>query len=248
MKEDAIDEYKSDQPEAGVGNGGTITNTHQTETTEISITKNWADAGDQDDYRLTADEFAAKVHLYGDGKEVTTAKADVKDNGDGTYTVKYTGLPKKANGQVIKYTVKEDAIAKYESDQPEDGVGNGQAITNTHTPETVDISGVKEWKDDKYVGLKGYSRPESITVNLKAKADGKDLTAADLGLTEAAMTKEVKPDADGNWAFEFNGLPKNLPGAVGKEVTYSVEETPVAGYDASQGELDYDIDNTPIDG
>lgn len=40
----------------------------------------------------------------------------VTDNGNGTYTVKYTGLPKKENGTDIQYSVKEDILDGYKAD------------------------------------------------------------------------------------------------------------------------------------
>lgn len=127
--------YTSDQPTNGAAADGTITNTRKT--TEVSITKTWSDSDDQDGIRPTAEEFAGMVHLLADGTEVTGYTPTVTDNGDGTYTVKYTDLPETTSaGTAITYTITEDAIDGYTSDQPEGGVSAGGTITNTHTPNT----------------------------------------------------------------------------------------------------------------
>ena len=102
--------------------------------------------------------------------------------------------------------------------------------TITNTFDTVNVPGEKTWNDKEYLEYDGYERPESITVNLLA--DGKKIKSV-----------EVKPDKDGNWTFEFKDLPKYKDH--GTEIVYSVEEEPVAGFEASAGELTYDIVNTP---
>ncbi|TKN58827.1 Cna B-type domain-containing protein, partial [Enterococcus faecium] len=52
-------------------------------------------------------------------------------------------LPEKANGQTIKYTVKEvTAVRGYTSTVDDSDLGN-VTITNTHTPEVNQIAGQK---------------------------------------------------------------------------------------------------------
>ena len=111
--------------------GTTITNTYkpEDEKTQITITKVWVDNNDKAGLRPTAAAFAARIHLFADGVEIAAVPV-VKDNGDGTYTVKYTDLPKKDGGAEIVYSVKEDKISGYTSDKTE--VLNGGTITNTH--------------------------------------------------------------------------------------------------------------------
>ncbi len=70
----------------------TVTNTY--ETTDVSITKTWDDSDDQDGIRPTAEDFAGMVTLKADDVEVTGVTPDVTDNGDNTYTVTFSSLPK----------------------------------------------------------------------------------------------------------------------------------------------------------
>ena len=97
----------------------------------------------------------------------------------------------------------------------------GYVITNTHNPETTSINGTKTWSDNDNQDGK---RPTSITVNLLAngtKVDSKEVTAND------------------NWKYEFTNLPKY---AAGNEITYTVEEDAVEGYEATVD--GYNITNT----
>ena len=115
------------------------------ETTEISITKQWDDAEDQDGIRPGAEEFATKLSLLADGEEVTGYEPEVTDNEDGTYTVKYSGLPRIAEDREIVYSVKEDMINGYaaEPDEAEDG----GTIVNKHIPAVTTLTVKKVWND-----------------------------------------------------------------------------------------------------
>ena len=107
MKEDPVENYTVKNDTGEVENGGTMINFHQPEKVGITVTKEWDDSGDQDGYRLTAEQFAAKVHLYKDGVVVEDAVPETVDNGDGTFTVSYSGLDKFRNhGTQIIYTIK----------------------------------------------------------------------------------------------------------------------------------------------
>ena len=208
IAEDSIDGYTADKTSAA--DGETITNSHTPDTTEISITKKWADTNNQDGIRPSANEYAAKVHLMNGDTEVENVVPTVTDNGDGTYTVTYSSLPKNSNGTAINYTVKEDAVDGYEADQST--VSNGQTMTNTHTPETTSVSGTKTWDDNND---QDGARPESIMIRLLANG-------------EEVQSKEVT--ASDNWSWTFSDLPKYKDGA---EISYSVKEDAVTDYSAS---------------
>ncbi|SEA34047.1 Cna protein B-type domain-containing protein, partial [Lachnospiraceae bacterium NK3A20] len=208
IAEDSIDGYTADKTSAA--DGETITNSHTPGTTEISITKKWADTNNQDGIRPSANEYAAKVHLMNGDTEVENVVPTVTDNGDGTYTVTYSNLPKNSNGTAINYTVKEDTVDGYEADQST--VSNGQTMTNTHTPETTSVSGTKTWEDNND---QDGARPESITIRLLANG-------------EEVQSKEVT--AEDNWSWTFSELPKYKDGA---EIAYSVKEDAVTDYSAS---------------
>ena len=78
--------------------------------------------------------------------EVTGVVPSVVDNKDGTYTVKYTNLAKNAAGTPITYSVKEDAVSGYTTDN--NTALNGGVITNTHTPERINVVVTKKWDDN----------------------------------------------------------------------------------------------------
>lgn len=72
-------------------------------------------------------------------------------------------------------------------------IAGGFTVKNTHTPETIDISGSKTWVEYAYGD---DLRPEKIVIRLYA--DGTELTD---------KTETVKPDQFGNWTWKFSGLP-----------------------------------------
>ena len=191
----AIDGYTSETTQTSANNF-TITNTHTPETTEVSGTKVWDDNNDQDG--LLPDSII--INLLANG-EVVASQTVTADN-DWNYA--FTDLPKYDNGNEIVYTVDEATTPDgYTSSV------DGTTITNTHTPETTEVSGTKTWADNDDQDGK---RPASITVNLLANG-----TVVD--------TKTVT--ADDNWSYSFTDLPKYDNG---NEITYTVTEDAVADY------------------
>ena len=145
------------------------------------------------------------------GEQVGTITTDEK----GTGTV--AGLIKQA------YTVKEiQAPTGYVlSEEPikisKEDFGNDLAISREviNKKEKTSISGQKTWNDnDNHDG----KRPSAITINLLAN-----------GVKVAS--KEVKPDAEGNWLYQFDNL--DVVDDAGNLIAYTVSEEPVAGYETS---------------
>lgn len=101
--------------------------------TSVTVKKVWDDNNNQDGLRPNAESFASKVHLYSGDTEVTGSKPSVTDNGDNTYTVTYSNLPKSSNGTEIKYSVKEDLIDGY-TVSVSGNASEGFTIINQHTP------------------------------------------------------------------------------------------------------------------
>lgn len=188
-------------------------------TTNFTFTKVWKDGNNQDGKRPEPSTFVSKLHLKADGVEVTGYKPTVTDNGNGTWTAQYKDLPGLSSGKT--YSVTEDSISPYTSDS--DSVADGGTLTNRYTPETVTVSGKKTWNDGNNQDGK---RPESITVRLWANN------------VEKAHTT-VKADADGNWTYSFENLPKYEDG---REIAYTVTEDAVAEY--STEIKDYNITNS----
>lgn len=191
----------------------TLTNSYSTEETSVSVRKVWTDSDNQDGIRPES----ISVQLKADGK----ASGDpVVLNEANTWTYTWTKLAKNANKTEIQYTVDEvDVPSGYTKTVTKESTG--YVITNTHNPETTSINGTKTWSDNDNQDGK---RPTSITVNLLAnetKVDSKEVTAND------------------NWKYEFTNLPKY---AAGNEITYTVEENAVEGYEATVD--GYNITNT----
>ncbi len=191
--------------------GYVITNTHEVEKTEVSVTKLWADEGDRDGIRPDSIDLT----LYANGEAVQTVA--VSGTGD-TWTHTFTGLNKYDAGELITYTVSEAPVAGYETTYSEDTL----TVTNTHNPETVNVSGTKTWNDD---GNRDGKRPEAITVNLLKNGNIIDT----ITVTEAQ-----------GWSWSFEALPRFENG--GNEIVYSVTENAVEGYTASYS--GYDITNS----
>ena len=180
--------------------GQTITNSHTPEQVKISGQKVWDDADDQDGKRPTS--ITVKVM---DGSTVVDTLEVTAANG---WKFESKDLPKYRNGQEIAYTLKEDAVAQYETKIDK------FTITNSYTPETVKVSGQKVWDD---ANNQDGKRPASIKVKI---LDG-DKVVDELEVTAAT-----------DWKFESKDLPKNKKG---KKINYTVlEEVTVEGYSSSQ--------------
>ena len=207
--------------------GYNITNTYNG-MKQIRVTKVWDDQNDQDGIRPAA----VKVKLLADGKE-TGKILELTEDGD--WTGSFTGLDifkEDDEGNVsddirITYTVEEvkegvitgtDAPGTYSSEVTGDDA-EGFTVTNTHTPETINIEGKKTWNDNE-----NENRPEGIVI--RVKANGKEVRA-------------MTVSEDDNWKWNFTDLPKYKDG---EEIIYIVTEDTVKGYTTDV--TDYDVDNT----
>ncbi|MBP3674604.1 MAG: Cna B-type domain-containing protein, partial [Oscillospiraceae bacterium] len=113
-----------------------------------------------------------------------------------------------AEGNEITYTVVEEAVPGYATSVV------GTAITNTL--KTIDLNGTKNWVGDE--GYETLTRPASIIVKaMKGETVVKSV--------------EVTPDENGDWSWTIEDLPKF--DAEGNEITYTVVEEAVPGYNAS---------------
>lgn len=200
----------------------TITNTHEIDkSVEISVSKVWNDANNQDGLRKEI-----IVALLADGKEVDTIT--LSDANNWTYT--FNNLQKYANGKEIKYTIEEKTVLEGYTVEITGSAKEGYTITNTHTPVTIDITGEKVWLDNNN---NDNTRPESITVKLLANGNV---------IKTIEVTNKNAGTSSNNWTYEFKNLPKY---AAGEEIIYTVEEVSVNGYETSYSEENpYIIINT----
>ena len=176
--------------------------TNDYEKTNLEITKVWDDANNQDGKRVAAEDFAKLLTL---SPAVEGATPTVTDNGNNTYTIKYTDLPRFNNGTEVEYTVTESAIDGYTTaGSPAKDHGT---ITNKHEPEKTSVKITKVWDDaDNQDGI----RPDSVSVQLKAG--------------DTAQGDRVTLDASNNWTHTWENLDKY---ANGTEIAYTADEVEV---------------------
>ena len=174
--------------------------------TSVSVKKAWDDKDNQDGKRPTS----ITVKLLADGQD--TGKT-LELNAANGWAGSFTDLDTDKGGASIKYTVVEEPVTGYTSEVTGDAT-SGFIITNTYTPETVDVTVTKNWNDNNDQDGK---RPSSITVNLLA-----DGTKVD--------SREIQAAADGTWTAKFEKLAKYKDG---KEIKYAVTEESVVGYKSS---------------
>ena len=183
-----------------------FTNKYTPAKTEVPVKKVWKDANNQDGKRPSS----VTVKLLADGQDTgKTLELNTANNWAGSFT----NLDADKGGTPIKYTVVEVTVTGYTSDVTGDAA-SGFTITNSYSPETVDVKATKNWDD---ANNQDGKRPTKITINLLA--DG-----------QKVESKEVQAAADGTWTVEFTKLAKYKDG---KEIKYTVTEDAVAEYEST---------------
>ena len=183
-----------------------FTNKYTPAKTEVPVKKVWKDANNQDGKRPTS----VTVKLLADGQDTgKTLELNAANNWAGSFT----NLDADKGGTPIKYTVVEVTVTGYTSDVTGDAA-SGFTITNSYSPETVDVKATKNWED---ANNQDGKRPTKITINLLA--DGQKVDS-----------KEVQAATDGTWTVEFTKLAKYK---AGKEIKYTVTEEAVAEYEST---------------
>ena len=222
-------------------NGMNITNSYEPEKTEVSGRKTWNDNNNQDGIRPDSIE----IQLYktvngtkttmGDNYKVTLTSGDDKVWQDTELTYTWSKLPKYENGSEITYTVAEiTEVNGYNTTYSEDTL----TITNSHTPATIEETTVtKVWDDaDNQDGI----RPDSIEIQLYKTVNGTKTTMGDnYKVTLTSGDDKVWQDAELTHTWE--DLPKYENGS---EITYTVAEATVTGYDTSYSTDTFTITNT----
>ena len=181
-------------------------NTYTPAKTQVSVKKVWKDENNQDGKRPTS----VTVKLIADGQD--TGKT-LELNAANDWTGSFKDLDADKGGTPIQYTVVEVTVAGYTSKVTGDAA-SGFTITNSYSPETVDVKATKNWDD---ANNQDGKRPTKITINLLA--DGQKVDS-----------KEVQAAADGTWTVEFTKLAKYK---AGKEIKYTVTEEAVAEYEST---------------
>ncbi len=167
----------------------------------IPVEKVWDDNNNQDGKRPNS----VTVTLYADGRP-TDQSLTLSETNDWKGT--FENLDEFKDGEKINYTVKEASVSGYTANIT-DSASGGFTITNSHTPETITISGSKTWNDNNNQDGK---RPSSITIRLYANG---------------VEQKDKEVTADDDWKWSFAGLPKYENGL---EINYTITEDTVDEY------------------
>ena len=181
-------------------------NTYTPAKTQVSVKKVWKDENNQDGKRPSS----VTVKLLADGQDTGKTLELTEANG---WAGSFKDLDADKGGTPIQYTVVEVTVAGYTSKVTGDAA-SGFTITNSYSPETVDVKATKNWDD---ANNQDGKRPTKITINLLA--DGQQVDS-----------KEIQAAADGTWTVEFTKLAKYK---AGKEIKYTVTEEAVAEYEAT---------------
>ena len=181
-------------------------NTYTPAKTQVSVKKVWKDENNQDGKRPSS----VTVKLLADGQDTGKTLELTEANG---WAGSFKDLDADKGGTPIQYTVVEVTVAGYTSEVT-GNAASGFTITNSYSPETVDVKATKNWDD---ANNQDGKRPTKITINLLADGQKHD-------------SKEVQAAADGTWTVEFTKLAKYKDG---KEIKYTVTEEAVAEYEAT---------------
>ena len=174
-----------------------MTNSRTPETLTVSGTKTWDDNNNQDGMRPES----ITIRLLKNGVEIDSKTVTEADG----WAWSFADLAKYEDGELITYTITEDAVADYSSEV------SGYNVTNTHTPGKTSVQVTKAWAD---ANNQDGVRPESVTIKLLA--NGED-TGKTLVLT-----------ATNNWTGTFSDLDEY---ANGELISYTVEEVAIGnGY------------------
>lgn len=194
----------------------TLKNT--SETTNLTVTKKWDDANDQDGIRQNAVITLKGTVTLPDGKKeavpLQKAYTALFKATDTYLTYTFRSIPAYYKGQTIQYTVIENPmdgyIATVSATTGSTDKGYAITVTNKHVPQFDDFTVVKVWDDSNNIdGM----RPDSVTIHL----NGSDGSSAEATLSNAK-----------DWKYTFKHMP--LFDANGNKITYTITEDAVAGY------------------
>lgn len=186
---------------------------------QVEVKKAWSDDNNRDGIRPSEAVFK----LLANGQD-TNRRITLSDDNEWTDT--FISIPYlDEQGNRIIYTIAEVPNPGYDFVPGAPTVlddGLKYNTVNHHTPERINIEGIKEWDD-----LDESKRPKELSITLLKN-----------GLKFRTMT--IKPDLKGEWKFLFENLFKYENG---QEIKYSITETNyITGY--VQEIADFNIKNT----
>ena len=213
--EDAVSGYKgtvegssSKDANGNVSYTYTLKNSHAPSVVNLSVSKVWDDAGNQDGVR--PEQVSVDV-LRSEGSTTTkTIVKTLKLSAENNWTETLEKQPVYGKSGKYTYSISEAKVDGYTGSVKTAVNESGNyafTLTNTHAVETTQVGVTKVWDDAENAdGL----RPDSVKVELLA--DG------------AATGKTVTLNAGNNWTHTWDNLAKK---AGGKDVAYTVREAEV---------------------
>ena len=138
IEEVSVAEYES-KVTGDATTGFTITNSYTPAKTSVSVKKAWDDKDNQDGKRPAS----VTVKLLADGQDTGKTLELTEANG---WAGSFTDLDADKGGTPIQYTVVEVTVPGYTSKVTGDAA-SGFTITNSYSPETVDVKATKNWDD-----------------------------------------------------------------------------------------------------
>ena len=205
----------------------TITNSYEAEkpkTTQLSVTKLWADNNDQDGKRGSV---GATVQLYrkvGDSEATAVGAAEQVGTADG-WSKTWSELPVYENGTAIKYYVVETLPENSEYSKSGDGESTGITaseiddlgaitITNSYESKQTKITVTKLWEDNN--DQDGKRGSVGATVQLYKTLEGEATEQKPV-----AVGAPVKVGTEDRWSYTWEKLPLYENG---RKISYSVKE------------------------
>ena len=221
----------------------TFTNKHTTDTTKLTVVKNWVDGNNVDNIRPNE----IKLELLADGvklQDITLKASEDEDKNwrwtSGDLPVNSERTPEDSENHRIVYTVKETATFaegtykvsySYLSDQggsvkPDEKSWDTCVLTNTHETDTTNVLLLKYWYDND-----NAQRPEEAKFQLTKQVWNTESGKYDDPVTVDNSVKTIKGSSALHlWQTTWENLPKKENG---KDIIYAVEEINVPkGYTA----------------
>ena len=230
----------------------TITNTHETATTQVSVTKVWNNADGTDNapeganvvFELYANGVSTGKTVILDGtKDEPTGTAAVYDYESAAWTASFTNLDLNENGNKITYTVKEKTgftgySVSYGGAETDSAI-NGGSITNNQ--DVIEVLAGKKWKNADG----SQTAPEGASVVFTLFADGK---ATNNTVKLDGMPDVILGDSSADcleskaWTAMFKKLPEyDYASGTPAKIVYTVQETTgFTGYTASYPDAEAD--------
>lgn len=233
--EEKVEGYSTDYKDPIYDSKGNITFTVQNIKEEVNIpklsipvTKVWKDAQGGTITPEASQKVSIRLMQNGQLKDTVTLPHN------GSWSYEFTGLDKQdKEGNLYQYTVEEEQVTGYTKSVTQnnnDDVTKGFTVTNTKTPERVNIQITKKWTDINNQPITAEDKlPEGV--KFEVLANGK-------------RTKFVYVTKASAWIYSepFEKLDKN-----GREIVYSIKEVELTGYRASiaqqAGEYNFVVTN-----